>query len=227
VKRSLRHLVPKQHESNPAIFVAAATLGEVAACSIRVPAEVLKQRMQVMRYEVGLMQAARQLYLKEGSLGFYRGFQATIQREIPFACLQYPLYELLRRSWTTRRAKYMASDDAKYQLEPWRGALCGSLAGGITGFLTTPLDVIKTRVMLSNTPTSATNPNHHPSNPIEAMKLIMREEGANGSVGIRRLFAGALPRTAWISLGGFLFFGAYEKSGAVLHRYTSPPSYGV
>lgn len=156
-----------------------------------------------MRYQVGLLQSAKELYKAEGTLGFYRGFQATIQREIPFACVQYPLYELLRRNWAKTRPDG--------QLEPWRGALCGSFAGGLTGFLTTPLDVIKTRVMLSSDP-------NHSSHPIDAMKQIFREGG------LRRLFAGALPRTAWISLGGFIFFGAYEKSGSLLHKFTKPPS---
>lgn len=147
---------------------------------------------------MGLLQSAKKLYKAEGSLGFYRGFQATIQREIPFACIQYPLYELLRRSWSTDG-----------HLEPWKGAVCGSFAGGFTGFITTPLDVIKTRVMLSPDPNLT-------SHPIDAMKQIVRESGP------RRLFAGALPRTAWISLGGFIFFGAYEKSGAFLLKLTRP-----
>lgn len=159
--------------------------------------------MQVLEYRVGLVPSVLQLYRAEGLLGFYRGFQATIQREIPFACLQYPLYEVLRRGWASRRPNR--------KLEPWKGALCGSLAGGLTGFLTTPLDVIKTRTMLASAP-----PNH---NPIEAMRVLVREGG------LPRLFAGAIPRTAWISLGGLLFFGAYEKSGQLLERLARPPSY--
>lgn len=160
----------------------------------------------MLRYQVGLLPAARELYRKEGSLGFYRGFQATLQREIPFACLQYPLYEMLKRTWARRRQ----AD----KLEAWRGALCGSLAGGVTGLLTTPLDVLKTRAMLNE----ASNPSHmNFSNPMQAMRTLMAEGG------VPRLFAGALPRTLWISLGGFLFFGAYEGSGELFQRLSSPP----
>ena len=31
-----------------------------------------------------------------------------------------------------------------------------------------------------------------------------------------RLFSGIVPRVSWISIGGFIFFGVYEKSKALL-----------
>lgn len=168
---------------------------------MRVPAEVLKQRMQVLTYQTGLRRAVLELYRREGTLGFYRGFQATLQREIPFACLQYPAYEYLKAAWKLR--------SAEEDIAPWKGAVCGSLAGAIAGILTTPLDVIKTRIMLAE--------QHHHISPVEAIKALYREGG------MARLFAGGVPRMAWIAAGGFLFFGAYEKTGELLHRYTSPP----
>jgi len=33
---------------------------------------------------------------------------------------------------------------------------------------------------------------------------------------VRLLFAGVQPRVAWIGIGGFVFFGAYEQSKKVL-----------
>lgn len=147
--------------------------------------------MQVLQYQGGLLPSIRHIYQHEGLLGFYRGFQATLQREIPFACLQFPLYEYLRGRW---RAE-----------EPWKAALCGSIAGGVTAGLTTPLDVVKTRTMLSQKSELAQY-----RTPWEAMKVLWREGG------MKKLFAGVGPRMLWISLGGFVFFGAYEKTKKIL-----------
>lgn len=168
---------------------------------MRVPIEVLKQRMQVLHYRGGLMEGIQSIYRHDGLLGFYRGFQATLQREIPFASLQFPLYEWLKYRWRLR-LRTRRPDGAPVALSPLRAALCGSLAGGVTAALTTPLDVIKTRTILgARDEVSAQYPN-----PLQSVRTIWREGG------LRRLFAGAVPRVTWIGLGGFIFFGSYEKA---------------
>ena len=42
------------------------------------------------------------------------------------------------------------------------------------------------------------------------MTRILKEEG------VAKLFSGIQPRVMWISLGGFIFFGCYEKTKKVL-----------
>ena len=156
------------------------SISEVVACTVRVPVEVIKQRMQVGIYrDMNFLSVFYKILRTEGGFGLYRGFTATIQREIPFSAIQFPIYEYLKKSF--------AGDDRR------KMAMCGSIAGGVTAFLTTPLDVLKTRTMLN---TSSDNP---------SFKKLWSEGR------IRSLFAGAVPRVLWVSIGGFVFFGVYEK----------------
>jgi solute carrier family 25 S-adenosylmethionine transporter 26 len=79
-------------------------------------------------------------------------------------------------------------------------ALCGSLAGAIGSALTTPLDVAKTRIMLTRT--SQLEGGY--SRTWETMTRVYREEGPFA------LFKGIGPRVLWISLGGAVFLGTYD-----------------
>lgn len=83
---------------------------------------------------------AKRTFATDGISGFYRGFGITIMREIPFTSIQFPLYEFLK----LRTSKWTGEKPL-----PWHHAsMCGSIAGGVAAALTTPLDVLKTRVML-------------------------------------------------------------------------------
>lgn len=86
-----------------------------------------------------------------------------------------------------------------------QGALCGSIAGGAAASVTTPLDVVKTRLMLRKDPEGLTY-----NGAIDTAVRIYRHEGPG------RLFAGVGPRTLWISIGGFVFFGMYEMASEAL-----------
>ncbi len=88
------------------------------------------------------------------------------------------------------------------------------LAGGVGAALTTPLDVVKTRVMLeAKAPVGLSGARASASVLSIPGRLvsIAREEGAGA------LFRGVVPRTIWISLGGAVFLGVYEAAIDVMH----------
>jgi len=215
LKASLPRLVPALQGDNaaPAIHMLAASGGEIVACLIRVPTEVVKSRMQASSYGSATgnsLQAAKRVLQEGGIRGFYRGFGSTIAREIPFTCIQFPLYEKLKRVVATKTLGLSKVEElpARY------AAICGSVAGGIAAGLTTPLDVAKTRIMLSAkastnaAATTATGSIHQPysSNFVATIARIYREEGA------KTLFKGVVPRITWISIGGAIFLGVYERA---------------
>jgi solute carrier family 25 S-adenosylmethionine transporter 26 len=105
---SLKKVIPDFHSAafpssaplpDPVVHMAAAGLGEITACFVRVPTEVVKQRFQagVISRSSSLSSAIYSIYSKEGfRKGFYSGYFSTIMREIPFSFIQFPLYEWMK-----------------------------------------------------------------------------------------------------------------------------------
>jgi len=173
------------------IHMISASCGEIAACFVRVPTEIIKQRLQTGLYR-DYRQAVSTIFKLEGVLGFYQGFFTTVLREIPFTCIQFPLYEYLKTTW--------ADQTSQSRIPLWPAALCGSVSGGTAALITTPCDVTKTRIMLS----SKTLEGPQYKGFATTLARIAKEEGYNA------LFKGAIPRVMWMSFGGAIFLGTYE-----------------
>lgn len=104
--------------------------------------------------------------------------------------IQFPLYEHAKLIWSERQES---------PCSPIQAAACGSISGGIAAGLTTPLDVVKTRLMLG-----ADKEGKSYASGMDVIRRTYHGEGA------RVFLSGIQPRVMWISIGGFVFFGAYE-----------------
>jgi len=181
--------------TGPISHMLAASCGEVTACLVRVPTEIVKQRMQVgMHNSIG--SCVREVVATRGPLGMFRGYCATVVRDFPFSFIQFPLWEGM---------KQMVRDRNDGECSPFQGAACGGLASSVSAAATIPLDVAQTRIMLSSNKSVAVYYGIIPT-----LLRIHSEEG------VLRLFSGVVPRTFWMTLGGFIFFGSYETSVKVL-----------
>jgi len=173
----------------------AASLGEIAACAVRVPTEVVKQRTQAGQSPSSRAALTSILALRK-TRGFgmmwrelYRGWSVTIMREVPFTVIQFPLWEALK-AW---RVSSLPTREPR-TASAFESAIFGSLSGAVAAAMTTPLDVLKTRMMLAKEKQVAT---------VLATKIYQEE-------GLRAFFRGIGPRTMWISIGGAVFLGSYQ-----------------
>lgn len=212
------------------LHMAAASTAEVAACLIRVPTEVIKSRQQTLTYGKGTttFQAFQTVLRETGLRGLYRGFGSTVGREIPFTCIQFPLYERLklemaksnmlpdsaRSTKAQQQGRELSDVDLVRSLPTWQAGLAGSIAGAIAAGLTTPLDVVKTRIMLYTKKVGATTfqdlPRGVNTSIIPTLLHIARTEG------VMTLFSGFVPRTMWIGLGGAVFLGTFDAASKAL-----------
>lgn len=196
-----------------------ASIGECVACLIRVPTEVIKSKMQTNAF--GSLSSTVRTVLAErdgravGSSilgGLYRGLGITLMREVPFAFIQFPIYERLKLELVRRtRSSSSSRDGLVVECSPIQAAACGSVAGGIAAALTCPLDVVKTRLMLGTDKLGV------PYLGVgDVVQRLAKEEG-------KAVFlSGIQPRVMWISIGGFVFFGAYETYRSFLLSSSGP-----
>ena len=188
-------------QADAPVHMISACFGEIAACMVRVPTEVVKSRMQTNQAGATSLSSTFRLVINEQGLpifgGLYSGYGITLMREIPFALIQFPLYEYGKKQWAR-------SLNVK-EVSPEKAALCGSISGGIAAAFTTPLDVVKTRLMLGKD----TNGKLY-KGVFDIAQRVWSEEGP------KTFLSGIQPRVMWISIGGFFFFGAYEGFKTIL-----------
>ena len=80
--------------------------------------------------------AARTIVRNEGAHVLYRSYPTTLIMNVPFTAIHVGLYE------STKRALKIEDEDEGFRTQ----FLAGGFAGGMAGFLTTPMDVVKTRM---------------------------------------------------------------------------------
>lgn len=205
----------------------AAAVAETLTCTVRVPFEQLKIQLQARRTESALRELLRR-YEGGKLLSLYRGLGATLLLDLPFALIQFPLFEAMRSRFAQR---HVAGDGSAPSPTALDGAMAGSLAGGLAACATTPLDVTSitphfpalfvspdvssqfdaqdaTRLAAAHTDATAAE---------LAWQLVAHHHRSYRQ--LRRLLgllAGVLPRTVYMSLGGIIYLGSYSLFNSML-----------
>ncbi|KAI9728168.1 MAG: S-adenosylmethionine transporter [Chrysothrix sp. TS-e1954] len=179
----------------------AASVGEIAACAVRVPTEVIKQRAQAaeapssMAALRNILDSRRTVGLTGVWRGLYRGWGITVFREVPFTMIQFPLWEWLKKQQCRRVSRPPTSPATASE-----SAVFGCISGAVAAAASTPLDVLKTRMMLSK----------------ERQRLLVLSATIAREEGMHAFFKGMVPRIAWISVGGAVFLGSYQWTSNLL-----------
>ncbi|KAK3009567.1 hypothetical protein RJ639_013544, partial [Escallonia herrerae] len=194
----------------------AGAVGGAASSIVRVPTETGQF--------ASAPDAARLIVAKEGFKGLYAGYSSFLLRDLPFDAIQFCMYEQLRVGYKLA---------AKRDLNDHENAIIGAFAGAITGAITTPLDVVKTRLMVQGSENQYKGIFH-------CVGTIMREEGPPAFFKIELVYCcashdvaprvlrevtmdkGIGPRVVWIGIGGSIFFGVLERTKQILARRRRP-----
>ena len=204
----------KAHTSIDETFVhlTGGFLGDLASSIFYVPSEVLKTRLQLQgpynnpyfisgyNYR-GLSDACRNIARTEGMGAFFYGYKATLIRDLPFSALQFAFYEKFRAA----AQQYTQSPDISLGLE----LATGGAAGGLAGVITTPLDVVKTRIQ--------TQTDGKIRSTVQGLTYIAQHEG------VLRVFSGVGPRLVWTSIQSSVMLVFYQAVLKALDNQSSSP----
>lgn len=143
--------------------------GSAGACQVIFtnPLEIVKIRLQVQgelaRAEGIKRRSAISIARDLGLFGLYKGASACLLRDVPFSAIYFPTYAHLKRDYYKEGERKLKASEL---------LISGAIAGIPAAYLTTPCDVIKTRLQVETRKgeTSYTGLRH-------AAKVIWQEEG--------------------------------------------------
>ncbi|KAI9839764.1 MAG: hypothetical protein M1838_004258 [Thelocarpon superellum] len=198
---------------------AASATAELVSCAILTPAEVIKQNAQMVQGSASSSTSSTNATLQtlrrfQHPAQLWRGYFALAARNLPFTAMHFPLFEHLRMALVASRERAGLQSDTVLH----RGAITAvsaGAAGAVAAVLTTPVDVVKTRIMLAAGETrgavhalagSAADKEKAGNRPgaYAIGRQILRAEGVRG------LWRGGLLRGAWTAMGSGLYLGIYE-----------------
>lgn len=219
---SKRFMIGQMGINDTVAYFFAGILGDMALSVFYVPLEVLKTRLQLQgKYNnpytkgcgynyKGLGDAVSSIAKTEGASALAYGYKETLFRDLPFSALQFAFYERFRK-WAI--AYNGDSDDLPVTLELFTGAA----AGGLAGTLTTPLDVIKTRIQTATIDTAGPHKHLTRESTTGSIGKMMHRFSTLGALhsiysneGILGVFSGVGPRLIWTGIQSSIMLLLYQ-----------------
>ncbi|KAH8598964.1 mitochondrial carrier domain-containing protein [Bisporella sp. PMI_857] len=156
----------------------------------------------------------------------FRGYTALAARNLPFTAMQFPMFEHTKESIKQYRKQKGISRGSLTETDVITAVTAGG-TGSIAAVLTTPVDVVKTRIMLSaagegfstraQQEVEKAQREGRPLKRLASEKAGTRKRGLIVAreilqeCGIKGLFRGAILRALWTALGSGLYLSVYES----------------
>ncbi|GFR52540.1 hypothetical protein Agub_g15115 [Astrephomene gubernaculifera] len=204
VRKWLGRTLQLDSEGAPCRLTASATAACLAAL-VRVPADVVKHRVQAYAYPSAI-HAIRDILATKGPMGLYSGFGASMLRDAPELVIQFTVYRQLKSLLDHQKEKKSAGGGGAATAGGGlaESILLGGAAGAAAALTTTPLDVVRTQMLCGTAKSVAA-----------ALTATVRAGGPAA------LFNGLAPRLLQTTLCSAIFFTCFETSKARLGLLTA------
>ncbi|KAF7623506.1 hypothetical protein Mgra_00010203 [Meloidogyne graminicola] len=179
----------------------AGSLARASSVTIVSPLELIRTKMQSEKLSYfELTSAISRTIRSDGYSALYRGWTATMLRDIPFSAIYWTCYESFKQQFlyflNVERINFTYS------------FLCGSLSGVIASIITLPFDVVKTHQQISLGQLTTKNCNENIPLAKKGVFKIFNE--LIETKGIKSLFTGLVPRVARVAPACAIMIGSYE-----------------
>lgn len=234
-------MLPKEKNSfTIPVTALSAVLGDLASSVIKVPREVITAKLQIDHYKIqgqnpNAAFVIRQTLLEEGPKGLFRGFWAIAARDSPFMIILLVSYENFKafhhrsvrealdktREYRRKHKQVVAGaafEELEADIPTMRSVMYGGISGFLAGYFTTPMDVLRTRMIAQKST--------KPMTVTEMAKSMIKHTWSCSNVSTFRrsintyhsFFAGAIPRSLWwFGICG-IFFPSYETLKSLMNN---------
>ena len=210
-------------------YICSGMFAEVFCCSIFVPVDVIKERLQVFQPPspaegskaaaayaassssvtyTGSIDAIKKILRNEGLRGLYKGYFATVFSFGPYSSIFFlsneKFKELILNSTAAASPQSKEAKDVSFS----QNLLISASAAAVASFLTTPLDLVKLRMQIND---RKLNLGYF----MEMMKDIYVKEGIQG------LFRGCGARVLYFTPSSALTLALFTEINVPVQRYLS------
>uniref|UniRef100_A0A915PG19 Solute carrier family 25 member 40 n=1 Tax=Meloidogyne floridensis TaxID=298350 RepID=A0A915PG19_9BILA len=205
------HNVLRERIGNKSFFapLLAGSLARASSVTIVSPLELIRTKMQSEKLSYfELISAISRTIRSDGYSALWRGWTATMLRDIPFSAIYWTCYETFKQ----QSLLFLNVERINFTYS----FLFGSLSGAIASIITLPFDVVKThqQITLGQLNDKKVNfENERISPPLTTLSKkgvfpIFKE--LIKTKGIKSLFTGLVPRVARVAPACAIMIGSYE-----------------
>jgi len=175
------------------VVLSGASVGLANICTS--PLDMIKVRMQLSKNKQGIFKTGQSIIKDEGIFNLWRGIGPTVARGFFFGGARLGLYTPIKT--------FISKDQAP---SFYQKIAAGSLSGGFAAALTSPIELVKTRLQ--------SNVSSESRNSLDVIRKIINTDGIKG------LWKGATPGLIRSSLLTASQCAVYDESKNKIKKYT-------
>ncbi|EFJ31048.1 hypothetical protein SELMODRAFT_169433 [Selaginella moellendorffii] len=195
---------------HPIAHMSAGACATIASDAVSTPMDVVKQRLQLKNSPyAGLGDCVRKIARSEGLRGFYASYRTTVVMNVPFTGVHFATYEAAKKALGELQGGGGGVGGMSEE-HLVTHVVAGGSAGALASAVTTPLDVVKTRLQCQGVCGAE---RFSSSSVLEVARTIASHEGVGA------LFKGMMPRILFHTPAAAISWATYEAGKSFLQRW--------